>query len=88
MLIFINALKYWGFNLKSPVFTRQEISDSVPIKQDGWTERDACEWTAAFVNGATVDRIKAIIADDSFAITFQTMGQYRSAILNMLNDKR
>lgn len=71
--------------MKSPKFTRQEISESVPMRQDGWTEKDLCEWTAAFVNGATVDRIKAIVADESFAITFQTMGQYRSAILKMLN---
>lgn len=74
--------------MKSPVFTRQEIAESVPDKQDGWSHKDLCEWTAAFVNGETVDRIKAIIADDSFAMTFQTMGQYRSAILNMLNNKR
>lgn len=83
-LIFINELKSWGFNLKSPVFTRQEIADAVPDKQDGWSHKDSCEWTAAFVNGATVDRIKEIIADDSFAITFQTIGQYRSAILKIL----
>lgn len=75
----------WGYEVKNPKFTRKEISDSVPIKQDGWTERDACEWTAAFVNGVTVDRMKAIIADDAWAISFQTMGQYRSAILKILN---
>jgi hypothetical protein len=28
-----------------------------------------------------VERIRAIIADDALAITFQTMGQYRSALL-------
>jgi hypothetical protein len=71
--------------VKSPKLTRQELIDAVPIKQDGWTERDACEWTAAFVNGETVDRMKAIIANDAWAISFQTMGQYRSAILKMLN---
>ena len=71
--------------MKNPKFTRQEMSDAVPDLQDGWTTKDACEWTAAFVNGVTVDRMKAIIADDSYAISFQTMGQYRSAILKMLN---
>lgn len=72
--------------MKSPVLTRQEIAESVPDKQDGWTEKDSCEWTAAFVNGATVDRMKAIIADDSLAITFQTMGQYRSHLIKLLSN--
>lgn len=71
--------------MKSPKFSRQELSDAVPDLQDGWTTKDACEWTGAFVNGVTVDRIKAIIADDAWAISFQTMGQYRSAILKILS---
>ena len=71
--------------MKSPKFTIQEMSDSVPDLQDGWTTKDACEWTASFVNAVTVDRVKAIIADDAWAISFQTMGQYRSAILKILN---
>lgn len=70
----------------NPKFSLKEISDAVPDLQDGWTEKDACEWTAAFVNGVTVDRVKAIIADDAFAISFQTMGQYRSAILKILSE--
>lgn len=69
----------------NPKFTSKEISDAVPDLQDGWTTRDACEWTAAFVNNVTVSRAKEIIADDAFAISFQTMGQYRSAILKMLS---
>ena len=69
---------------KTPRFTRQELKYSVPIMQDGWTKQDACEWTAAFVNNETLRRVEEIIADDSLAITFQTMGQYRTALLNRM----
>lgn len=72
--------------MKSPKFSRQEMKDAIPILQQGWTTDDACECTAAFVNSATVDRMKAIIQNDAFAISFQTMGQYRSAILKLLNE--
>lgn len=34
-----------------------------------------------------IQQLRAIIADDSFAITFQTMGQYRRALLKILNSK-
>lgn len=32
-----------------------------------------------------IGRMKAIIADDAWAISFQTMGQYRSALMKILN---
>ena len=69
---------------KTPRFTRQEIKEMVPIMQDGWTEQDACEWTAAVVNNETLRRVYEIIADDALAISFQTMGQYRTALLNRM----
>lgn len=69
---------------KTPRFTQQEIKDSVPIMQDGWTMQNACEWTAAFVNNETLRRVYEMIADDSLAISFQTMGQYRTALLNRM----
>jgi len=69
---------------KTPRFTAQELRDSIPIMQDGWTEQDACGWTAAFVNNETLRRVAEIIADDALAISFQTMGQYRTALLNRM----
>jgi len=68
----------------TPRFTRQEIKDSIPIVQDGWTSQDACEWTADFVNNETLRRVAEIIDDDALAISFQTMGQYRTALLNRM----
>lgn len=69
---------------KTPRFTRQELKDAVPIIQDGWTIQDACEWTAAFANNETLKRVYEIIADDALAISFQTMGQYRTALINRM----
>jgi hypothetical protein len=37
---------------------------------------------------ARLDEIARLVADDAWAITFQTMGQYRTAILEYLSDVR
>jgi hypothetical protein len=71
--------------VKYPKMTEEELTECVPDRLHEWTKTYACVWTGAFVNKETIDRATAIIADDSFAISFQTMGQYRSAILKMLN---
>jgi hypothetical protein len=65
--------------------TEKELTECVPDILHELTKTDSCAWTGAFVNKETIDRIKEIIAVDAFAISFQTMGQYRSAILKILN---
>ncbi len=71
--------------VKPPKFTSQDFKDSVPFFRAELSRREACEWTAVFVNGETIHRLKAIIADDSLASRFQTVEQYRNEILNILN---
>ena len=36
--------------------------------------------------GATLESLAALIADDSYAVSFQSMGQYRSALLRAIHD--
>lgn len=36
-------------------------------------------------DNAIIDRCKNIVSDDTFAITFQSMGAYRSAIIKAIN---
>lgn len=64
--------------------TKEELNNCIPDIQNGWSIDTACLWMGAFVNKETCFRVKSIIADDSFAITFQTMGQYRSELIKIL----
>jgi hypothetical protein len=70
--------------VKYPKLTKEELGDCVPVIRDGWTTETACVWMGAFVNQETRERVREIIADDAFAISFQAVGQYRSAILKIL----
>ena len=80
----VDTLVKCGDEVRSIKLTREELRECVPIIQDSWSVETACTWTGAFVNQETRSRMREIIANDSFAISFQTMGQYRSALLKML----
>ena len=51
--------------------------------QNQWQELDLDE-IVAFAQEVERDRLRELVADDGYAMTFQSMGQYRSALLAAL----
>lgn len=67
------------------MLTEQQLIDAIPIKQEGWTEEEMFVWYGRFIERELTKQLKDFVSSDATAISFQSLGQYRTAILKMLN---
>jgi hypothetical protein len=58
-----------------------------PCGLSGFTTDQLCSYALAAVE-AERDRLVSIVADDAYAMTFQTMGQYRTALLKAIRSEK
>lgn len=69
------------------MLTEKQIIDAIPVRQEGWTEEQMFIWFGRFLERELTKQLKDFISSDSTAISFQSLGQYRTALLNILEDK-
>jgi hypothetical protein len=67
------------------MLTEQQLIDAIPVKQEGWTDEQVFIWYGRFIEGELTKQLKDFVSSDATAISFQSLGQYRTAILKMLN---
>lgn len=55
------------------------------VQREGWTEEQVFIWYGRFIESELTKQLKDFISSDATAISFQSLGQYRTAMLKMLN---
>jgi len=63
----------------------KNIKSLTPYRQTDWTDHDMCFWMAKAVEREITSRVKVIIASDAWAISHQSLKQYREGLLAHLN---
>jgi len=67
------------------ILTFDELKNLVPDRQSDWSDETMCIWMGGAANNETRRRLKLFVKDDGLAASFQTLGQYRSELLKILN---
>lgn len=77
----------WALGLPM-LLSDEEISACLPGRQSNWTDEEMHRHMARFIERAVTRKIERFIRDDAQAISHQTLGQYRTAIIKMLRGEQ